>query len=457
MADQKGMDTIVGTSSQTAKLVVIAILTLVLLIPALLVDSVIGERKLRRNEAVAEITSTWGSPQAVVGPVLIIPYRYYVRTEKDEVVSGKIVRREVIQSAVDNAYFLPSDLKIDGTISPKRLHRGIYEAVVYSGGLNVTGRFPAPDWKTLKIEPKDVLWSDAVVTMAIPDLRGAKGALNLQFGGKTFVMLPGTKIPGYASGAHVVIGETSSQGQKLDFSLALDLNGSRNIQFAPLGIRNIVALKSEWADPKFQGAFLPSDRTLAQDGFTAKWDVSYYGRNYPQLATERSGGKPEATAINASLFGVEFLSSIDSYRNVERATKYAILFIAMVFTAFFLFEILCALSIHPVQYILVGLALTLFFLILLSLSEFLPFWTSYLMAAIAATAMIVSYSAKFLGGGRRSAVLASELTAVYAYLYVVLQLQDFSLLMGSALLAATLGALMYLTRDVNWYAIDKAG
>ena len=443
-----------GGRSQTTKLAIIGVLSLALLVPLALVDSVIDERKHRRDEAVAEITSTWGSPQTIVGPVLIIPYRYYFKEEKEELINGKVVRREVIQSAVENAYFLPAELETSAVISPKRLHRGIYEAVVYSGKLAVKGTFPAPDWKTLKIEDKNVLWNDAVVSMAVPDLRGAKGALSIEFGGRPYAMLPGSKIPGYSSGAHAPIANAAAGGKKMDFSLALDLNGSRNIQFAPLGIRNIVSLQSAWADPKFQGSFLPSERNLSRDGFSAKWDVSYYGRNYPQLATERGGGKPEAGTVNPSIFGVEFLPSIDSYRNVERSTKYGILFIAMVFIAFFLFEVLAGLQIHPVQYVLVGLALSLFFLLLLSFSEFLPFWASYLLAALAAVAMIVLYGAKFLGSGRRTAILAAELTAVYAYLYIVLQLQDFSLLMGSALLAGTLAALMYLTRDVDWYALD---
>ena len=445
-----------GRRSPLSRLAVIGVLTLALLVPVAMVNSVLSERKQRRDEAVAEITSTWGSPQSIVGPVMVIPYRYRFKVVKEEWVNGKIVKHDVMETAVDNAYFLPAELKIEGAISPQRLHRGIYEAVVYSGRLNISGRFPAPDWKSLRIDPEDVLWSDAVVTVAIPDLRGAKGALGLEFGERSFVMLPGTKVVGYNSGAHVVVGE-AARGGKLDFSLPVDLKGSRNIQFAPLGVRNIVALQSGWPDPKFHGSFLPSDRKLSKDGFTAGWDVSYYGRNYPQLATWRGGGVPDAGAINSSIFGVEFLSSIDSYRNVERSTKYAILFIAMVFTAFFLFEILSALSIHPVQYVLVGLALSLFFLILLSLSEFLSFGLSYLLAAAGAVAMIVSYSAKFLGGGRRTAILAAELGTVYGYLYVVLQLQDFSLLMGSALLAGTLGALMYLTRNVDWNALDQAG
>ncbi len=446
----------VALRTQT-KLIVIAVLSLVLLIPVMLVDSVIGERKQRRNEAVAEITSTWGSPQSIVGPMLIVPYRYYYLTEKDEVVNGKVVKREFVQSATDKAYFLPSDLKVDGTIAPKRLHRGIYEAVVYSGDLKLSGQFPALDWKALKIDPKDVIWSEAEVSVAVPDLRGTRNALKMDIGGKSFTMLPGTKINGYTAGASAVVGDTVGHGKPFDFSLGIDLNGSSTIQFAPLGVRNVVSLKSAWPNPKFQGSFLPSERNLNKDGFTAKWEVSYYGRNYPQLATDRGGGKPEAGAINGSLFGVEFLSSIDSYRNVERSTKYGILFIAMVFMAFFLFEVLAALQIHTVQYVLVGLALSLFFLMLLSLSEFLPFWAAYLVAAGSAVTMIVLYSAKFLASGKRTAMLAAELSTVYSYLYVVLQLQDFSLLMGSAMLVGALGALMYLTRNVNWYAIDENG
>lgn len=436
------------------RLAVIGALSLALLIPIAMFDSLVYERKHRRDEAVADITSTWGSAQTIVGPMLVIPYRYTYKAEKEEVVNGKVVHREVIQTAVDTAFFLPSDLGIDGAISPERLHRGIYEAVVYRGQLTISGRFPAPDWKALKIDPKDVLWSDAKLTLAIPDLRGTKEALALQFGGKSFVMLPGTKVPGYASGAYVLVGEAAAR-EKLDFSLALSLNGSSSISFAPLGVKNTVSLRSAWPDPKFQGSFLPADRQVTADGFNARWDVSYYGRNYPQLSTERGGGKPDAAAVNPSLFGVTFLPSIDSYRNVERSVKYAVLFIAMVFTAFFLFEVLASLHIHPVQYVLVGLALSLFFLILLSLSEFLTFWASYLVAASLAVSMIVLYSGRFLGSGRRTAILAAELIGVYVYLYVVLQLQDFSLLLGSFLLAGALGALMYLTRGVNWYALDE--
>ncbi|MFA6091583.1 MAG: cell envelope integrity protein CreD [Elusimicrobiota bacterium] len=438
------------------KILGIGVVALGLLIPAAFVRSTMGERMTRRNEAIAEITSSWGTPQTIAGPILVIPYRYYYMTTKKVEVNGKVYDKEIQTSAVANAYFLPSHLEISGNVTPKKLHRGIYEAVVYSGNLKISGDFPKPDWQALKINESNVLHEDAVVSFAIPDLRGAKGAMTLSLAGKDFRLLPGSKLPDFTSGVYAIIGKDMRISRESRFSLDVNLNGSASIAFAPIGVRNIVSLHSPWQDPKFTGAFLPTNRTVSADGFDAKWDVSFYGRNYPQQSTERSGSCPDRNTLTPSFFGVSFLTPVDSYRNVERAVKYAILFISIVFAAFFLFEILSGLKIHPLQYALVGLALCLFFLMLLSLSEFLPFWLAYLFSAIVVTMMSVLYGATFLKGGKKTVILAAELAGIYAYLFVVLQLQDYSLLMGSVLLTAILGAIMYATRDVNWYAIDSS-
>ncbi|TPW21659.1 MAG: hypothetical protein FD126_471 [Elusimicrobia bacterium] len=439
-------------SAQTLKLFGVGAMSLFLLIPLSFIRGLVTERQNSRDEAVAEISSTWGGPQSVVGPVVVIPYRYETQVQRDTEVDGRIVRRSVTEVAVDAAYFLPAELKVAGSVSPSKLHRGIYDAVVYSGKVSLTGRLPKPDWKALKVDEKDVLWDEAVVTVAVSDLRGAKGALNVEFGGKSFAMLPGSKLPGYASGAHALLGRQAAAEQT--FAMTLDLNGSEGIRFAPLGVRNLVSLKSPWPDPKFSGAFLPAERRVSKDGFSADWDISYYGRSYPQQSTARSGAQPDAEKVDASLFGVSFLNPVDAYRNAERATKYGLLFVAMAFSAFFLFEVRSKVAIHPVQYVLVGAALTLFFLMLLSLSEFVAFGLAYSAAAAAATLMVGLYSLKFLGGARRAATLVGGLGGVYGFLFVVLQLQDYSLLMGSALLTATLSGLMYFTRDVDWYALD---
>lgn len=439
-------------SAQTLKLFGVGAMSLALLVPLSFIRGVINERRQSRDEAVAEVAATWGGAQSVVGPVVVIPYRYSVLTERAEEVDGRVFRRAVTQEAVDFAYFLPSELTVTGSVAPNKLRRGIYDAVVYSGTVTLDGRLPKPDWKALKVDDKDVLWDEAVVAVAVSDLRGAKGALNVELGGRSFAMLPGSKLPGFSSGAHAPVGRHAAAEQA--FRLTLDLNGSEGIRFAPLGMRNRVSLSSPWPDPKFSGAFLPAGRRVSKDGFSAEWDVSYYGRSYPQLSTGRGGGQPAAGAVEASLFGVSFLNPVDAYRNVERATKYGLLFIAMAFAAFFLFEVRSSVAIHPVQYVLVGAALVLFFLVLLSLSEFLAFGLAYAAAAGAASLMVCLYGLKFLGSRRRAASLAAGLGGVYGYLFVVLQLQEYSLVMGSALLTGTLAALMYFTRDVDWYALD---
>lgn len=438
------------------KMLGIGALALILLVPIAFVNSTLGERKQRRDEATKDITSSWGSGQSVVGPVLIIPYQYRYKATKSVEVNGKMRQREVIETAVANAFFLPASLEIDGDTTPKKLHRGIFEAVVYTGQLGISGLFPKPDWQALKIDTNDVIWKDAVIAFAIPDLRGAKGALKLALGDRSFTLLPGTKLPGFTSGVHAVVGAASMFDHETRFSLDLDLNGSASLSFAPLGVRTIVKLRSPWKDPKFMGNFLPAKREVSSSGFEAIWDVSYYGRNYPQQSTSRDSDQPTSALLTPTFFGVSFLSQVDSYRNVERSAKYAILFITIVFAAFFLFEVLAGLKIHPLQYALVGLELCMFFLVLLSLSEFIAFGWAYLSAAALATVMIALYSATFLKGGKRTAVLALEMSGIYAYLYVVLQLQDYSLLMGSVLLTFVLGAIMYTTRHVDWYSIDAA-
>lgn len=439
-------------SQQTLKLFGVGAMSLSLLIPLTFIRGLVYDRQNSRDQAVSEIAGTWGGPQSIVGPVLVIPYRYTFQTERGVEIDGRVIRRTVTETAVDFAYFLPTELKVEGSVSPSKLHRGIYDAVVYSGKFSLSGRLPKPDWKALKVAEEDVLWDEAMVTVAVSDLRGAKGALNVELGGRAFAMLPGSKLPGYASGTHASVGRQAASEQP--FKLTLDLNGSEGVRFAPLGMRNLVSLSSPWPDPKFSGAFLPSERRVSKEGFSAEWDVSYYGRSYPQQATGKGGAAPAAESVDGSLFGVSFLNPVDAYRNAERATKYGLLFVAMAFSAFFLFEVRSKVAIHPVQYVLVGAALVLFFLMLLSLSEFVAFGVAYASAAAAATLMVSLYSLKFLGGGRRAASLGLGLGGVYGFLFVVLQLQDYSLLMGSALLTGTLSAMMYFTRDVDWYALD---
>ncbi len=439
------------------KMAGVTLLILLLLIPLGMIHSVLRERLDRRNEAVAEIMSSWGREQTIIGPVLIVPYRYSFKSWKEQPASGgKIEKAEVVETAVANAYFLPSTLAIDGDIKPTRLRRGIYQAVVYTGRLALSGQFIRPDFTSLRIEEENVLWDDALVTFAIPDLRGVKETLQIRWGTNSLPLSPGSKLKDFPSGVFARVSGLRQCLGTLPWQLELTLNGSGGISFAPVGAQNKVKLSSPWPDPSFRGAFLPSERKVTHEGFEAAWNVTHYGRNYAQQWTDQDASAGlSPTSAASSLFGVNFLSGIDAYRNVERAIKYGVLFLVLVFAAFFLFEVLSSLRIHPFQYALVGAAFCLFYLGLLSLSEFVSFGLSYLAAAAVTTLLIWFYSVKVLKSGKRTFIIVGLLAAIYGFLYVALQLQDYSLLFGTAGLFAVLAVVIYLTRNIDWYARDQ--
>lgn len=448
--------TLLKRSAIYLKMGCILILILFLLIPLQLIHSVLSERLSRRNAAIQEMTATWGREQNLIGPVLIVPYRYAFKSWKERpAADGKIEKIEVTETAVGRAYFLPANLAIKGDIQPSQLRRGIYQAVVYSGTLELAGQFARPSFAAWKIEDRDILWDDAMVAFAIPDLRGVKDALRLQWGEGQLPLLPGSKLRSFTSGVFARVGRWPDSAN-LPFKLNLTLNGSGGIHFAPVGEQNSVKLTSPWPDPSFGGAFLPSERTVSATGFSANWQLTYYGRDYAQqwIDSDESASLNATSAAN-SLFGVRFLAGVDAYRNVERAIKYGILFFVLVFTAFFLFEMVSALRIHPFQYALVGAALCLFYLSLLSLSEFLNFSRSYLIAATLTTGLIWFYCAQVLKSGRRTLIVVGLLAAIYAFLFVALQLQDYALLFGTAGLFLALAAVFFVTRKIDWYTRDQ--
>src|SRR5438309_687679 len=280
------------------------------------------------------------------------------------------------------------------------LHRGIYEAAILRAQVKLSGKFAPTDFGALKIDIKDVQWIDAFVSIAINDLRGTREGLVLEWGGTKRPLLPGSQLPGYTTGATAMLVDGKPINAPMEFSIPIDFNGSEGIYFAPFGVQNQAVMKSNWPDPAFRGAFLPAERSVRADGFEAKWRISYYGRNYPQAWTSRNGNERfTINAVSGSLFGAQFLSILDAYRYVERSIKYGVLFLVLVFTTFFLFEVTARQKIHPFQYLMVGAALCLFFLLLLSISEFIGFGYAYLIAAVASTILITWYCRLLLGGG----------------------------------------------------------
>ncbi|HYD85612.1 MAG TPA: cell envelope integrity protein CreD, partial [Opitutus sp.] len=351
------------------------------------------------------------------------------------------------------AYFLPEELTIAGEVTPEVRRRGIYETVVYSSALKLGGEV-RPDFVAAGIEADRIDWEKARVFLGVSDLRGIRSVGALNAGGEAFAF----ESAETAAGApYPLVAKVTNvrPGAKLTFSVALSVQGTGRLDLAPIGKATTAKLESAWADPSFVGASLPLTRHVSAGGFAAEWQSSHLSRGFPQSWTNRLVDDGEAISrIAASAFGVNFLQPVDGYCLVERAQKYGLLFFVLVFAVFFLFETTAALRIHPLQYAIVGVALSLFFLGFLALSEFLRTELAYGIAAAVCTAMVALYAHTFLRTGRRTLVIGAGLGATYGYLFFVLKSQDYALLAGTAALFGALALLMFFTRRINWYAVD---
>lgn len=424
-------------NSVSLKIIVIGFLVLALLVPKSMISSLISERSARKSEVIRELSDKWGGDQTVSGPVLTIPYKKAYENKDGE-----------LRYTVEIMNFLPEKLAIKGKIIPEVRYRSIYKAVLYNADIEISGAFPKPDFADSGIEPKNIIWSGAAVSLGISDMKGIKESIEAKIGNAEKVMNPGvisTKIINSGVGSRLNLDGSETL---IPFSFKLNLNGSQNLDFMPLGKITTVALESSWANPSFTGAFLPEKRTITDNGFSAEWKVFHLNRNYPQ---KWSG---ELHKICGSAFGLDLIITADVYQKSERTIKYGLMFIVMTFSVFFFAEILMNRRVHPVQYLMIGFALTMFYVLLTALAEHIGFDISYFISAIAIVALITGYSKAIMGGKAFTLSVFSALSLLYAYLYVILQLEDYALIMGSLGLFAVLGLSMYLTRNIDWYSLN---
>ncbi len=418
------------------RLAIIAFLTLILLIPALMIQSLITERKERRDSAANEISEKWGNSQTLTGPVLSIPYYSYLKDDNNNLIRN-----------INYAHFLPEDLRIKGTIQPEIRYRGIYEVVVYSSKLSFSGVFNPPDLNDLNIPVQDIIWKDALLSVGISDMKGIQDFIEILWNKETYSANPGVESKDVLFSG-ISINPLLKDGQtKYEFNVQINLNGSYGLFFVPVGKETRVELTSDWTNPSFKGTYLPENREINKKGFQAAWKVLHLNRNFPQrwLGPQYK--------VSDSAFGVDLLLSIDEYQKTMRTTKYAILFLTLTFLTFFMIELLSKKIIHPIQYMLIGFALLIFYTLLLSLSEYLLFKYAYLIASAAIIISISLYSISVLQNLRQTGIISGILVLLYGYLYVILQLQDYALLMGSIGLFIVLAIVMYLTRKIDWFTI----
>ena len=432
--------------SITLRVTFIGVLVLLLLIPLEMVESLIRERESRKAEVEQEVSHTWGGPQTITGPVISVPYESVVRVDAQDG-SGRYEMRTITEWA----HFLPEELEVEGSLAPHKRHRGIYDVVVYQSVIALKGRFPGLQENDLGRNDK-LRWHDAVIGLGITDLRSIKEQVRMELGGRAVDFEPGMPT-------NDVIGTGLSAGLPLDstmmgaggtFTMDLQLNGSTSFRIVPVGKVTRVHVQSDWSSPSCSGAFLPDSIPTDGQRLDARWTVLHLNRPYPQAFL---GGR--SSEVGESAFGVDLILPVDEYQKSTRAAKYGVMLIVLVFTVFFFVEVMRKVRIHPIQYLLVGLALCIFYSLLIAFSEHIGFGYSYITAALAVIVLVTLYARSVFNMPRAAQLLTLVLILVYGFIFTIIHQEDYALLMGSIGLFRVLATVMWLSRKISWYDTDN--
>jgi inner membrane protein len=375
--------------------------------------------------------------------VLVIPYRE-AQSEAAIAANHPPIEREV--------YMLPDRYVIAARIDPEVRRRGLFETVVYRTALDISGSFVVADPAEWAPKGAQIHWDAVRLLVDVRDRRSLDAGLAVRWSdGRMLAFVPSRHESGLSTATPL---SAEAVGQAHDFALSLTLKGSEALTFLPLGRDTQVTASSPWRDPSFMGRYLPDKRDVSEHGFAATWTVSYFARDFAQVL---GPGDPRAftPAVDRSEFGVRLISAVTAYQQAARAAKYGLLIIIGTFTTFFLFEILRGLRIHIFQYGLVGLALCVFYLLLVSLSEQIGFGPAYAAASVAVIGQILLYCHRAVGGWPGTLILGGLLAVTYAALYQLMLLEDQALLIGSIGLFAALSAIMLVTRRIDWYALGR--
>lgn len=433
-------------TSQTTRIILICLMTLLLQIPVSMIDGTINERQSRNFEAAEEVATKWGREQTIIGPIVTVPYEVEViRFGNGLPVEGKKATR------VEYAHFLAKDLHIEAVSENLFRHRGIFNIPVYRVDLQINGRFTRPTFTELEEKPSTILWDKAVLTLLVSDPRAITRQAAVEWNGEKLEFQPGTwDFLGKGKRIQVMLKNRLTAAEEFNFSSRLSLQGSGGLFFAPMGENTTAAIESNWPDPSFQGEWLPVEQSETENGFRASWQVSSLGRNFSQQWVDRPDTDIQA---KAELFGVNFIEPVNSYRMTDRSVKYQILFLGLTFITLWLFEVLSGLRLHPLQYLLVGCGMCLFYLLELSLAEHIGFLRAYIVAASSIVFLQGGYCMAILRSARRAAVISAFIGLLYGYLYTLLIKQDYALLAGSIGLFLLLAVVMFLTRKIDWYGL----
>lgn len=423
-----------------SKILMVCFLAVLLLIPLGMIQSKISERQMLQTQVQQDIARSASGPQTITGPYLLIRYKLRERILTKD--SNGVEKTTLSESEIQEAVIAPRTLKIDGNAEVETRSRGIYQARLFNLRSTMVGDFVVPTGYGINKPLADIVPVSTDLVLRVSDSRGIRNAPLLNLNGSAFEFAPGSVGTAAGNGIHAPLNVLdAANAATFKFSFPLELQGMTTLAVTPLANNTDMSLKSTWQHPSFGGSYLPRSREVNAQGFSAQWLVTNLARN------SNSTGA-------ADTFSIDFIDPVNIYLLSERAVKYGVLFIILVFTAFFMFEVLRSLRIHPMQYLLVGLAMAMFFLLVISLSEHLSFLTAYTVSGTACVVLIGSYLAGLLKSRTSAWAFSGGIASLYAVLYGVLQSEDNALLMGTLILFTALAAVMLLTRRMDWYGLS---
>ncbi|SNZ01871.1 cell envelope integrity protein CreD [Flagellimonas pacifica] len=432
-------------NSISAKMLTVGFLILILLIPLGFVKDLIRERGFRQTEVIEEINTKWGNQVVLNGPILKVPYNVYV---EEKVFDEKTKTFLTSQKPERHyAYFFPWELDISSQVQTKPLERGIYESVVFSSENQIRGIFDQLDFSTKEIEDKNILWNKATLLFKTSNLKGIRNTVKVALGEQEYSLKPkfdntymNTLESGYLTDLHTI------QEHPLAFESKIAINGSSTLQFIPIGKETNVAMKSNWHSPSFNGNFLPDTegKKISDKGFEAKWKVLETNRRFGQYFFDNL---PDLSGFS---FGTEFMVPIDDYQKTERTSKYGLMIIGLTLLVFLLIQISSKIAIHPFQYLMIGLALVMFYTLLISISEHQNYLIAYLISGISVVTLITIYSRSILKNPKFTLLILGSMFSLYTFIFVIIQLEDYALLVGSIGLFIILSIIMFTSRRIDW-------
>lgn len=438
-------------TSITSRMLMIGFLTLVLLIPLFFIQELIKERSYRQTEAIEEINNQWGKEVLMYGPILKVPYRVF----KEKTVTDKKTKKSYVEliKEIRIAYFFPENININSNINPETKKRGIYTTAVYNSDIKMSGTFVKPNFSEIEVDDKNILWDKAKIIIKSSNVKGVNTA-NLKLNDSSFNLTSkynaSSKNYGYN---HIALHTLETKNillnpqttKPLTFNIDFNIKGSEQIRFIPIGKTTEANITSNWKNTNFFGEFLPyNGDKINENGFDAKWKILDINRPFSQ---QHFNNLPE---LNEFAFGVNFMIPVDEYQKSERSSKYGFLVIGLTFLIFFLIQTLSKIHIHPFQYLMIGLALTMFYTLLVSISEHSNFLKAYLIAGSSVIALITVYSKTILKKLKFPVFIGLSLTALYTFIYVIIQLENYALLVGSLGLFLILAIVMFASRKIDW-------